>query len=501
MAGMRYQPQGAAQIDRLNPITRGLRIATSAGTGHRNIVNGREFTALAGKVSVVEPNSQGVGWSSVGAAGWRGMTDPSEDLFGIDEATMMVAFVVTETVGAADTRSHTLVSYGGVAGSNVMQYGHAIIVPNYTSQRGLRASWRVTGYSTISMSANTVLVRGMVGIAIATYQRNGTCELYLNGQVVTTMAGPDKPLDLSTIQGGGIVVAQSDTLGPFSVLGSGTWDRRLSADEIASLSANPWQLFRSSDETDDLPATAVQRVLAIAAAALALTGGQVRMAVSRRLAVAPASLSVVAGQVAMRAARRLQVDRAAFTLAPGQLSMLAARRLGIQPTALQLVGGGIGMRAARRLQVAPASLVLTAGQVEMMYAHKELPGGYTLPVSAAAVILGGGDVRMRVSRRLAVAPARLGLVSGAVRVLVGRRLLVSPARLELVGRGVTLRFSAESPPFDISKIHPARIVVFEGSGSRVTVFDGSGSRVIPFEGSGSRVTPFEGSGNRLTRFE
>lgn len=56
-------------------------------------------------------------------------------------------------------------------------------------------------------------------------------------------------------------------------------------------------------------------------------------------------------------------------------------------------------------------------------------------------------------------------------------------------------------PFDISKIHPSRIVVFEGSGSRVTPFAGSGSRVTPFEGSGSRVTPFEGSGSRLTRFE
>ena len=58
-----------------------------------------------------------------------------------------------------------------------------------------------------------------------------------------------------------------------------------------------------------------------------------------------------------------------------------------------------------------------------------------------------------------------------------------------------------SGPFDISKIHPSRIVVFEGSGSRVTPFEGSGSRVTSFDGNGSRVTPFEGSGSRLTRFE
>lgn len=59
----------------------------------------------------------------------------------------------------------------------------------------------------------------------------------------------------------------------------------------------------------------------------------------------------------------------------------------------------------------------------------------------------------------------------------------------------------DRPPFDISKIHPSRIVLFEGSGSRVTAFSGSGSRATPFEGSGSRVTPFEGSGSKVTRFE
>ncbi|MEG2899180.1 MAG: hypothetical protein RR983_02555, partial [Massilia sp.] len=68
---------------------------------------------------------------------------------------------------------------------------------------------------------------------------------------------------------------------------------------------------------------------------------------------------------------------------------------------------------------------------------------------------------------------------------------VSPAGLQLTGGTVTLRFSARGEPFDITKIHPSRVVIFEGSGSRVT----------PFEGSGSRVTPFGSTGNRTVRFE
>lgn len=40
---------------------------------------------------------------------------------------------------------------------------------------------------------------------------------------------------------------------------------------------------------------------------------------------------------------------------------------------------------------------------------------------------------------------------------------------------------------DISKVHPARVVVFGGSGSKVVVFEGSGSRVVVFEGSGKRI--------------
>ena len=225
------------------------------------------------------------------------------------------------------------------------------------------------------------------------------------------------------------------------------WNRALSPEEVAQWQANPWQVIAADEEDEYVAAAQSGYALNVGAAALSLAGGQVGMRVSRRLQVAPASMLVAPSPV--------------------------------------------GMRASRRLPVAPVALALTGGVVAMSYTAKQDPNSYTLPVSAAAMTLTGGNVGMRVSRRLRVEPASLVLAGGAVRTLVGRRLMVSPAGLQLAGGQVTLRFSARGEPFDITKIHPSRLVIFEGSGSRIT----------PFEGTGSRITPFEGSGSRITRFE
>ena len=219
------------------------------------------------------------------------------------------------------------------------------------------------------------------------------------------------------------------------------------------------------------------------------------------LPVSGAQLVAASGNVAMRASRRLSAEPASLTIAPVPVGMRASRKLTVAPAALTLATGGVALLASRRLSVTPAAMVMTGGDVSMLYAPNPEPGSYTLPVSAAAMTLTGGNVGMRVTRRLRVEPASLALAGGAVRTLVGRRLMVSPAGLQLVGGTVTLRFSARGEPFDITKIHPSRVVVFEGSGSRVTPFEGSGSRVTPFAGSGSRVTPFGSTGNRTVRFE
>jgi hypothetical protein len=275
------------------------------------------------------------------------------------------------------------------------------------------------------------------------------------------------------------------------IYGGAVWDSAASDYEISALSKIPWQVFAASEDDDYFAQEALSYVLAVQPATMSITAGQVGMRAARQLRAEPASLAIAPGSVGMRASRKLAVAPAALTLATSNVAMLASRRLGVLPATMAIAGGQVAGRVSRRLSVAPAAMVMTGSQVSMLYAPKPEPGSYTLPVSAAAMTLTGGNVGMRVARRLRVTPASLALAGGAVRALIGRRLMVSPAGLLLAGGAVTLRFSAKGEPFDITKIHPSRIVIFEGSGSRVT----------PFEGSGSRVTPFDSTGTRKVRFE
>lgn len=217
----------------------------------------------------------------------------------------------------------------------------------------------------------------------------------------------------------------------------------LGRDAARSLSSNLWQMFAEPDDENDFAPVAVSRVLQVARAQLGVSAGQVGMKVSRRLHAGGAALA--------------------------------------------MTGQGVTLRVSRRLRVASAPLVLAPGQVELQYSPATKPGEYTLPIAATAMRLAGGSVRMHVLRRLPVAPAQLQLAVGSIRALVSRRLHAAGARLEVSGGSVSLRFLSQSVPIDVSRIHPSRLIMFDGSGSRLVVFEGSGRRVVVFEGSGKRL--------------
>jgi len=312
---------------------------------------------------------------------------------------------------------------------------------------------------TIAVSVPVVADESIVVAGLWDKARN-IAELYVNGEFAASGEVGSGTLPAGST---GIGVLHADAAGgrtnasflPYLDL---IYARTLSAREVRSLSNNAWQVFAGPDDEGDFePAAALQRILAVEGAALEIASRQVRMAVSRRLRVQPTSLAVGSGQVAMR--------------------------------------------VARRMFVAPTALVIAPGQAGMLYSQKETPAGHTLPVSAAAIKMVAGEVRMRAARRMAVAPARIALAAGQIRALVTHRLQMSGSRLDLSGGNVTLRFVGQSAPFDVSKIHPSRVVIFGGSGSRVTPFSGSGSRVTPFEGTGSRITPFKSSSENVTEFK
>jgi hypothetical protein len=344
----------------------------------------------------------------------------------------------------------------------------------YVNSSGFLEVW--TGSSGTQREGNTYVLPAGQHVIACTYDHTqpgqSQVALYVDGVLQTRTAVVATGVPRGAFLSSNLYIAARTASSSWANVRIGAlfvFDRALPSNEIFSISQNPWQSFADPDEDDYLAPQAASYTLSVQPVAMALTASLVGMRASRKLTVAPAAL----------------------ILATSNVAMLALRRLGVLPSAMVVTGGQVAGRVSRRLSVTPAAMVMTGGQVSMPYAAKPDAGSYSLPVSAAAMTLTGGKVGMRIARRLRVEPASLLLGGGAVRILVRRRLTVSPAGLQLVGGSVTLRFSARGEPFDITKIHPSRIVIFEGSGSRVTPFDGSGSRVTSFGSTGTRKVRFE----------
>jgi hypothetical protein len=197
-----------------------------------------------------------------------------------------------------------------------------------------------------------------------------------------------------------------------------------SAAEIRAFSENPWALFQAPRDRAALAAISgfaapvADTSLAGSGIVVASTSGALSTAI--RLSGGAASASVGSG--ALNSAVRLAGTGAVVSSAAGTLS-----------TAIRLAGG------AAATSTAAATLAGTAA-------------GLAGAAASAAIATGALSTRIALTG-----------IAGAVATAVGRLSEQAPAGI------------------DISKIHPSRIVVFEGSGSRVTPFEGSGSRVTRFE--------------------
>jgi hypothetical protein len=440
MNGMRYQPQGAARLDRGNPLTRGISdvwVASAGATLAKNYPAGRSgANATADTViSAFGVAGQCIRGDGVTTGTGFSVAENANAILGSTDSTWFIVRRCRDTTVrnifmhyGYENGASSRCLLGAPEGSNITwDYGNAT-----TGSGRLQAP-----YVKDTLIETLVVVAGQVkGREI---WRRGV-KIAGNPNAKASRSQDSRPFSIGRPEGG---PAMDDV----ETYMFGVSTREWSDAEIVQWCRNPWQILDDGSVDDFVAATAASYLLS--------------------------------------------VQPAAMTLAASNVAMLASRRLGVLPAAMAFTGGQVVARVSRRLSVSAAAMVMTGGQVSMPYAQKPEPGSYTLPVSAAAMALTGGNVGMRVARRLRVEPASLVLVGRAVRMMVRRRLMVSPAGLQLVGGSVTLRFSARGEPFDITKIHPSRIVIFEGSGSRVT----------PFEGSGSRVTSFGSTGTRKVRFE
>lgn len=200
-------------------------------------------------------------------------------------------------------------------------------------------------------------------------------------------------------------------------------------------------------------------------------------------------------RMASAAANQIRIDN--FAVEPIEESaaaIVATLSATLEPAAISSAAQ-VGVAAALSKALAPATLASAAALALAAGLAKTLAPAV---LAASAYIEAEPPEQDGVEGTLSKTLAGATLAASASLAVQGvlSSTLAGPTLVAAVVTG-----EREHAPFDISKIHPSRIVVFEGSGSRVTPFAGSGSRVTPFDGSGSRVTPFEGSGSRLTRFE
>lgn len=107
--------------------------------------------------------------------------------------------------------------------------GRAYYHPNYNGELILNSP------SNLSRGLNVVVYR---------FQRNGLCELFINGVSVASATSADMPVKLdSPLAAKENSILKDGSTSAASVLGNFIYNRYLSNDEIAAISSNPWQVF------------------------------------------------------------------------------------------------------------------------------------------------------------------------------------------------------------------------------------------------------------------
>lgn len=291
--------------------------------------------------------------------------------------------------------------------------------------------------------------------ATATPVAVGRQRLYVNGIKQAAegsyASNNSKSIDYLTI--GSALANHWDIYGVF------VWARELTANEVAEISANPYQLLAQRRSMLKLGASAPvsPSPISVGTAHSQLAGGDVSMRVSRRVAVQATQLQLAGVGVAFQASRRIGLRPASLTVSGGQAGVTAVRRMAATPASQLLQPGAGHMRVARRLAVAPTAAALVGGTIEFVHTPAEGGSGYSILVSPAALALTGGNVTMRVTRKIAAAPAVLTLAVGDVRLRAARRIGISPAALQATAGQVLLRVARCLP------VAPAQLVMVGGT--------------------------------------
>lgn len=226
------QPQEPTQVDGSNPLSRALAFVYTPTGGLSNPVNGDTLSVLNGPISqavtkdgvaldLVKASTQGVSLGN-GAA-----YDPNGGPF---SACAIV------TLNAVTTSANGVLLSRYVSGSTSFNLDTG---GNYN---GNQARFYINAGGNLIQGGS--LNAGQRYCIVGTLDGSGNAALYIDGVSVATAGGwaTQNATTAQTVIGRREYVTGEEPVGgqiPYAAM----WLRSLSADEVASISANPWQLF------------------------------------------------------------------------------------------------------------------------------------------------------------------------------------------------------------------------------------------------------------------
>jgi hypothetical protein len=220
------QPQEAVDIDRSNPLSRGLSVAVLPSLGDRDLISGTRALTY-GTAPNRSPGSAGIAIDSTAADGGSYIEFADARLCGAEQSHYLLG-----ELGAAGT-------YLGIIGACDTSNNPGVLLQQFSSTSQVYL-W--TGSSSGGFG-NTVdfFNAGLIGVGMTagaggtSIFRNGA--VYASGLQAPTARSTSRVLTFSELS----VNTTYNTQGKWYIrLG---WSRSLTTEEMQRVHANPWQLF------------------------------------------------------------------------------------------------------------------------------------------------------------------------------------------------------------------------------------------------------------------
>jgi len=512
------QPDAGVRLALNGPLLRGSAVVVISGNDRRNLVS--EIPLTVGGAGPGRTAAFGTTGVAFRKNGWL----ESDPIAAIGTKTFVTFWYgVVSTIqgnGAANAGDDPtfLLGSGGPQLAIVARIGN---LRNNSSSWGALYKW--TGANTSSNpsvndfnSAGEALVPGAPALLVVVRRQTGM-EFWHDGKMVGFTTQSPYSLPATTLVAGSFVQDQYWNSASDMWL-SGVVVADWSADDVRKFSANPWQIFEPSQlPVYSAAAAAVGASLTGAAVAVAsaygalstsipLSGSAATQAtafaglstaiglagVANAGAAASGTLSTsipLAGAATARSAMSGMLSGGAPTLTGA--ASVATIASGALSTSIPLAGAALA-RALATGALADGGALLAGAAV----ASASAAGTLATSIRLAGPVVVQASATGALSSRIQLAGA-VAAVASAAAALNTKILLIGRAEASARAAG-ELSIARPADKIDISKISPARIVVFEGSGSRIVTFEGSGPR-MRFEQMSAKMPYMDGDRHMVDR--